>query len=38
MTIRTNYCRPPPTAKDVEIGEKWHRGRPAKSKKALPIQ
>jgi hypothetical protein len=38
MAIRTNYCRPPPAAKDVKIGEKRIRGRPAKSKKALPIQ
>jgi hypothetical protein len=38
MAIRLKYCRPPPAAKDVQIGEKRRRGGPAKSKKALLIQ
>ncbi|KAF9758301.1 hypothetical protein NGRA_3148 [Nosema granulosis] len=38
MAIRLNYCKPPPAAKDVKIGEKRRRGRPSKSKKALLTQ
>jgi hypothetical protein len=35
MSIRLKYCKPPPEAKNVEIGRKRKRGRPAKAKKAL---
>ncbi|CAF1118993.1 unnamed protein product [Rotaria sordida] len=38
MAIRLNYCKPPPAAKNIKIGEKRRRGRPAKSKKALLMQ
>jgi hypothetical protein len=38
MSIRLKYCRPPPEAKNVEIGTKRKRGRPSKAKKALLIQ
>ena len=38
MAIRLNHCKPPPTAKNVKIGEKRRRARPSKSKKALLIQ
>jgi uncharacterized Zn finger protein len=38
LAIRLNYCRPPPAAKNVKIGEKRRRGRPSKAKKALLIQ
>ncbi|CAF4998062.1 unnamed protein product [Rotaria sp. Silwood1] len=38
MAFRLNYCKPPPTAKNVKIREKRRRGRPTKSKKALLIQ
>jgi uncharacterized Zn finger protein len=38
MAIRLNYCKPQPAAKNVKIGEKRRRGRPAKSRKALLIQ
>lgn len=37
--IRLNYCKPPPpTAKQVQIGQKRRRSRPAKLKNALLIQ
>ena len=32
------YCKPPPAAKTVPIGEKRKRGRPAKAKPALLLQ
>jgi hypothetical protein len=35
MAIRLNYCKPPPAAKYVKIGEKRRGGRPAKSKKNI---
>ena len=35
LAIRLNYCKPPPTAKDVKMGEKRKRGRPKKATKAL---
>ena len=38
MAVRLNYCKPPPAAKNIPIGEKRRRGRPSKSKKALLIQ
>ncbi len=38
MGIRLNYCKPPPAAKNIPIGEKRRRGRPTKPKKALLIQ
>ena len=38
LAIRLNYCKPPPAAKNVKIGEKRRRGRPSKAKKALLIQ
>jgi len=38
MAIRLKYCKPPPEAKNVEIGVKRKRGRPAKAKKALLLQ
>ncbi len=38
MAIRLNYCKPPPAAKNVPTGEKRHRGRPSKAKKALLIK
>jgi hypothetical protein len=38
MAIRLKYCKPPPTAKNIKIGEKRRRGRPTKSKKALLVQ
>ena len=38
MAIRLNHCKPPPAAKDVQIGEKRRRGRPSKAKKALIVQ
>jgi len=30
MAIRLNYCKPPPAAKYVKVGEKRRAGRPAK--------
>jgi hypothetical protein len=38
MAIRLKYCKPPPEAKNVEIGVKRKRGRPANAKKALLLQ
>ncbi len=38
MSIRLKYCKPPPEAKNVEIGTKRKRGRPSKAKKALLVQ
>jgi hypothetical protein len=38
MSIRLKYCKPPPEAKNVEIGTKRKRGIPSKAKKALLIQ
>ena len=38
MAIRLKYCKPPPAAKTVPIGEKRKRGRPAKAKPALLVQ
>ncbi|CAF1299447.1 unnamed protein product [Rotaria sordida] len=38
MAIRLKYCKPPPSAKTVPIGEKRKRGRPAKAKPALLVQ
>ena len=38
MSIRLKYCKPPPAAKSVPIGEKRKRGRPAKAKPALLVQ
>jgi hypothetical protein len=38
LAIRLNYCRPPPAAKNVTIGENRRRGRPLKAKKTLLIQ
>ena len=38
MAIRLKYCKPPPPAKTVPIGEKRKRGRPAKAKPALLVQ
>lgn len=35
MSIRLKYCKPPPEAKNVEIGTKRKRGRPSKARKAL---
>ena len=35
LAIRLKYCKPPPTAKDVKMGEKRKRGRPKKATKAL---
>jgi len=32
------YCKPPPEAKNVEIGTKIKRDRPSKAKKALLTQ
>ena len=37
MAIRLNYCKPPPAAKDIKIGEKRRRSRPSKAKRALLI-
>jgi hypothetical protein len=37
LAIRLKLAKPPPTAKDVPIGEKRRRGRPRKSTKALLI-
>ena len=34
MAIRLKYCKPPPAAKTVPIGEKRKRSRPAKAKPA----
>jgi hypothetical protein len=38
MAIRLNYCKPPPAAKNVPIGERRRRGRLSKAKKALIVQ
>ncbi|CAF3862535.1 unnamed protein product [Rotaria sp. Silwood1] len=38
MSIRLKYCKPPPAAKTVPIGQKRRRGRPAKAKPALLVQ
>ncbi|CAF2081129.1 unnamed protein product [Rotaria magnacalcarata] len=38
MAIRLKYCKPPPAAKTVPIGEKRKRGRPAKATPALLVQ
>lgn len=38
MSIRLKYCKPPLEAKNIEIGSKRKRGRPAKAKKALLLQ
>ncbi|CAF1379390.1 unnamed protein product [Adineta ricciae] len=38
LGIRMNYCKPPPAAKNIKIGEKRRRGRPTKAGKALLIQ
>ncbi len=38
IVIGLNYCKPPPAAKGIIIGEKKRRGRPVKVKKALLIQ
>ena len=38
MSIRLKYCKPFPEAKNVEIGSKRKRGRPAKAKGALLVQ
>jgi MULE transposase domain len=37
MAIRLKFCKPPPAAKDVPLGEKRKRGRPRKATKALLI-
>jgi hypothetical protein len=38
MGIRLKYCKPPPAAKTVPIGEKRKRGRRNKAKPALLVQ
>ncbi len=38
MGIRLKYCKPPPAAKTIPIGEKRKRGRPSKAKPALLVQ
>jgi hypothetical protein len=38
IAIRLKYCKPPPAAKTMPIGEKRKRGRPAKAKPALLVQ
>jgi len=38
MGFRLKYCKPPPAAKAVPIGEKRKRGRPAKDKPAMLVQ
>ncbi|CAF4457980.1 unnamed protein product [Rotaria sp. Silwood2] len=38
MSIRLKLCKPPPAAKNVPIGEKRKRGRPAKARRALLMQ
>ena len=38
MSIRLKYCKPPPEAKNVDIGSKRKRGRPCKARKALLAQ
>lgn len=38
MSIRLKYCKPPPEAKNVDIGSKRKRGRPTKAKRALLTQ
>ena len=35
LAIRLKYCKLPPAAKDIKIGEKRKRGRPKKATKAL---
>jgi hypothetical protein len=37
ISIRLKFCKPPPAAKDVPLGEKRKRGRPRKATKALLI-
>jgi hypothetical protein len=38
MSIRLKYCKPPPEAKNVEVGTKRKRGRTSKARKALLLQ
>ncbi|CAF3842823.1 unnamed protein product [Rotaria sordida] len=38
MAIRLKFCKPPPSAKDIPLGEKRNRGRPRKATKVLLIQ
>ncbi len=38
IAIGLNYCKPPPAAKGIRIGENRRRGRSAKVKKVLLIQ
>jgi hypothetical protein len=38
IAIMLNYFKTPSAAKGIRIGEKRHRGRPAKAKKALLIE
>jgi hypothetical protein len=38
IAIRLKHALPPPEAKNIPIGEKRKRGRPAKAKKALIVQ
>jgi uncharacterized Zn finger protein len=38
MAIRLKYCKPPPAAKTVPVGEKRKRGRPAKANPAILVQ
>jgi hypothetical protein len=38
MAIKLKYCKPPPEAKNVEIGKKRKRDRPSRAKRALSIQ
>ena len=38
ISIRLKYCKPPPEAKNVEVGTKRKRGRPSKARKALLLQ
>ena len=38
IAIRGNYCKAPKAIKDVFVGQKKKRGRPAKARKALAIQ
>ena len=38
MAIHLKYCKPPPAAETVSLGEKRKRGRPAKAKTALLVQ
>ncbi len=38
MSIRLKYFKPPPEAKNVEVGTKRKRGRPSKARNALWLQ